>query len=112
METRPVLLASVVLLAAMSVPAAHAQALLTQPTHLGVAGQPEWDTYAGRTPSGESLTLTFEARANTSEHTLLIRQEDVKQGWSVVYIVVSCLLRIRPAARIAAISPWMTGLPS
>jgi len=82
-EARRILIASVVLLAAMRAPAARAQVLLTQPTHLGVAGRPEWETFAGRTPSGESLTLTFDARANTSEHTLLIRQQDVKQGWSV-----------------------------
>jgi len=66
MEARRILIASVVLLAAMRAPAARAQVLLTQPTHLGVAGRPEWETFAGRTPSGESLTLTFDARANTS----------------------------------------------
>lgn len=73
------------LLALVAAPAvtAQAQVLLSQPTHLGVAGRPEWDTFAGKTPSGESLVLTFDAPINTSEYTLLIRQQDVKEAWSV-----------------------------
>jgi hypothetical protein len=57
--------------------------LLAAPAHLGVAGRPEWEWFAGRMPTGESLSLTFQARANTTEHTLLIRQQDVKEGWTV-----------------------------
>lgn len=59
------------------------QSLLATPVHLGVAGQPEWDHFAGRTPTGRALSLDFTSSANTSEHTLLIRQSDVKQLWTV-----------------------------
>lgn len=48
-----------------------------------MAGRPEWAWFAGRTPVGESLALTFDARANTAEQALLIRQQDVKEGWSI-----------------------------
>ena len=44
--------------------AAPAQSLLFHPVHLGVAGQPEWDSFSGSLPSAESLTVTFEARPN------------------------------------------------
>jgi hypothetical protein len=51
--------------------------------HLGVEGFPEWNHFAGRSPHGRDLTLTFEAKSNATEHALFIRQEDVKQRWEV-----------------------------
>ena len=33
--------------------AAPAQSLLFHPVHLGVAGQPEWDSFSGTPPSAE-----------------------------------------------------------
>jgi hypothetical protein len=55
-----------------------------QPHHLGVAGQPEWDEFAADPPEGRSLELRFEAEANRTEATLLIRQRDVKLDWDVL----------------------------
>src|SRR5688572_5743810 len=51
--------------------------------HLGVQGKPEWQHFVDKTPEGESLRLTFEARQNSRESTIFIRQDDVKQEWSV-----------------------------
>ncbi len=51
--------------------------------HLGTAGRPEWQEFAGSEPEGRGLELRFEARANPAEATLLIRQRDVKLGWDV-----------------------------
>jgi hypothetical protein len=51
--------------------------------HLGVSGQPEWDVFAGKVPEGDSLKLTFASHPNEREFTLFIRQDDVKQEWSV-----------------------------
>lgn len=51
--------------------------------HLGVAGRPEWDEFAGRAPDGARLDLRFAAKANIEEATLLFRQEDVRQDWQV-----------------------------
>ncbi len=79
----PLLLGILLLTVGAANAVAQPRALLAAPAHLGVAGRPEWEWFAGRTPSGESLTLTFEARANTTEQTLLIRQQDVKEGWTV-----------------------------
>jgi hypothetical protein len=63
--------------------AAPAQSLLFHPVHLGMAGRPEWDSFSGSVPSGEALTVTFEARPNDGEYSLLIHQADVKQEWRV-----------------------------
>lgn len=82
MNARPFCLLLLVLALVPGV-AAHAQVLRASPAHLGVAGRPEWDTFAGSTPSGEALVLTFDAQVNAVEHTLLIRQSDVKQDWTV-----------------------------
>jgi len=60
-----------------------AQPLLSHPVHLGVPGAPEWDIFRGTTPHAEALALDFDATTNSTEHTLLIRQSDVKQAWSV-----------------------------
>ena len=46
--------------------------------HLGTAGRPEWQEFAGADPEGRALELHFDGRANAGEATLLIRQRDVK----------------------------------
>ena len=51
--------------------------------HLGTAGRPEWQEFAGSEPEGRGLELRFEGRANPAEATLLIRQRDVKLEWDV-----------------------------
>jgi hypothetical protein len=51
--------------------------------YLGTPGAPEWQEFAGRTPHGRRLDLKFDARANTNEFTLFLRQRDVKLDWSV-----------------------------
>jgi hypothetical protein len=60
-----------------------AQSLLVRPVHLGTTGQPEWERFRKSPPTGDSLTLSFEARPNDDEQSLLIRQDDVKQDWRV-----------------------------
>ena len=60
-----------------------AQSILQRPVHLGIAGQPEWESFRGNPPAGESLNLTFAAQPNTDEFSLLVRQADVKQDWQV-----------------------------
>jgi len=63
---------------------APAQVVLdAQRHHLGIAGRPEWDEFAGDKPQGPSLKLSFESRANAQEATLLIRQHNVKLDWPV-----------------------------
>jgi hypothetical protein len=59
------------------------RALSTNTIHLGVAGKPEWDIFAGKTPYGERFDLQFDAHANEHEGALIIRQDDVKNEWSV-----------------------------
>src|SRR5690242_17352296 len=51
--------------------------------HLGIAGRPEWDFFEGKTPEADKLRLSFQSHPNEREHTLFIRQDDVKQEWSV-----------------------------
>jgi hypothetical protein len=63
--------------------AALAAHIVSRPAHLGVAGRPEWEWFAGRTPTGEALEVTFESLATAAESTLLIRQADVKHDWAV-----------------------------
>src|SRR5205085_2014091 len=46
--------------------------------HLGIAGRPEWDEFAGDVPEGRALMLSFEGRADAREATLFIRQSNVK----------------------------------
>jgi len=57
--------------------------LIPAPVYLGVAGAPEWDGLTDLAPQGRALTLTFEANANAADWTLLIRQRDVKEAWTV-----------------------------
>ena len=51
--------------------------------YLGTPGDPEWKEFEGKTPEGRKLDVQFNARANTNESTLFIRQRDVKLDWSV-----------------------------
>jgi hypothetical protein len=51
--------------------------------HLGAAGMPEWEEFERSTPHGPQLELRFNATANASESTLLIRQRNVKTTWNV-----------------------------
>jgi len=51
--------------------------------HLGVAGKPEWEEFAGRAPDGQRLDLRFNSRTNEREATLFIRQDEVRQDWGV-----------------------------
>ncbi len=53
------------------------------PQHLGIAGLPEWEEFARSTPFGPQLELVFAASVNREEHTLLIRQRNVKTRWNV-----------------------------
>jgi hypothetical protein len=52
------------------------------PIHLGGPTR-EWSYFQGRTPFGAELRLKFNSNANSREQTLFIRQEDVKQDWTV-----------------------------
>jgi hypothetical protein len=69
--------------ALFTAPCAFSQSLLSHRVHLGVAGQPEWDGFRDDPPISDSLNLTFDARPNDEEQSLLIRQGDVKQDWRV-----------------------------
>src|SRR5438093_10880766 len=51
--------------------------------YLGAGGDPEWQEFEGKTPRGRRLEVRFDAKANTNENTLFIRQRDVKLDWSV-----------------------------
>ena len=57
--------------------------LSSETLHLGVAGLPEWEEFATSTPHGPQLDLPFTAQANTDEHTLFVRQRNVKTPWTV-----------------------------
>jgi hypothetical protein len=82
--------------AAASAATAAPRVLLPRPAHLGIAGRPEWDAFAGRTPLGDALELTFDAKATAEESTLLIRQADVKQDWTVTLngLAIGSLVRM------------------
>src|SRR5687767_2322228 len=57
--------------------------LLEQSTHLGT-GTPEWSIFEGTTRLAEPRwTSLFNANPNDREHTLIIRQDDVKQDWTI-----------------------------
>jgi hypothetical protein len=57
--------------------------LLTNTVHLGRAGESEWQIFEDKKPDAEKLALTFSAKTNEAEFTLLIRQDDVKLDWTV-----------------------------
>jgi hypothetical protein len=50
---------------------------------LGVAGAPEWESFANDPPSARRLDLKFNARSSVHDATLFIRQDDVRQDWLV-----------------------------
>lgn len=52
--------------------------------HLGKAGQWEWDVFKDVPVDAERMEVRFQAKANSSEHTLRIWQRDVKQSWPVL----------------------------
>jgi hypothetical protein len=68
---------------ALVISGAAARVLEERTVHLGVAGQPEWEEFAGAAPHGTELRLTFTAAANDREHTLFVRQRNVKATWLV-----------------------------
>jgi hypothetical protein len=63
--------------------AAEPQILSSEKFHLGVEGFPEWEEFAHSKPHGRRLDLTFTAPATTNNHTLFLRQRDVKNTWQV-----------------------------
>jgi hypothetical protein len=74
----------VIILLVSGTPDARSQVVIdARRHHLGTAGRPEWQEFAGSEPEGRGLELRFEGRANPVEATLLIRQRDVKLGWEV-----------------------------
>lgn len=51
--------------------------------HLRNGDTAEWTDFASP-PDGKQLTLSFQARANLSPYTLRLRQQDVKQEWTIL----------------------------
>jgi hypothetical protein len=82
MKSRAFIL-SLVLLIAPRIEAGTLQVLDPNPYHLGIAGDPEWREFVGKTPHGPEFTLEFTAKANSLEHTLFIWQDLVKLDWPV-----------------------------
>jgi hypothetical protein len=66
--------------------ATHAEStsIQTKRVHLGKTGQFEWEIFKNHPVDAERLEVRFEAKANTTEHTLRIWQRDVKQTWPVL----------------------------
>ena len=56
--------------------------LLESTVHLGGA-TPEWSIFEGPRPQGKDLRIEFNSTPNQREYTLFIRQDDVKQDWTV-----------------------------
>ena len=50
--------------------------------HLRIAGPREWTEFPEK-PEAAFLELKFSAKKNSTEHTLRLRQQDVKQTWNV-----------------------------
>ncbi|MFG0297313.1 MAG: hypothetical protein ACF8PG_15505, partial [Maioricimonas sp. JB045] len=50
--------------------------------HLRIDGPREWSTFA-ETPDSDRMELTFRARRNTTEQSLRVEQDDVKESWRV-----------------------------
>jgi hypothetical protein len=68
--------------AAVSIEPIPAPASAPYPIFLGGPTR-EWSIFEGRQPAGSDLRLKFNSKPNTREHTLFIRQDDVKQEWTV-----------------------------
>ncbi|MEN9574607.1 MAG: hypothetical protein RL514_2462 [Verrucomicrobiota bacterium] len=76
-------LTNLLLFAAAGGAAAPVRVLDAARYHLGTEGFPEWQEFVGQKPHGRMLEIRFEAQANPTEQTLLLRQRDVKQTWQV-----------------------------
>ncbi len=50
--------------------------------HLRSGVEREWSEFP-ETPHGQRLDVTFASTKNTTEQTLFVRQQDVKQAWNV-----------------------------
>ncbi|MEW4528268.1 CehA/McbA family metallohydrolase [Maioricimonas sp. JC845] len=50
--------------------------------HFRIDGPREWSTFA-ETPDSDRMELTFRARRNTTEQSLRVEQDDVKESWRV-----------------------------
>lgn len=61
-----------------------ARILESKTLHLGKPGQYEWDEYKDMPVHGENLTLKFNTMPNAIEHTLILRQKNVKLTWPVL----------------------------
>ncbi|MFN3486818.1 MAG: hypothetical protein ACK44W_15230, partial [Planctomycetota bacterium] len=60
--------------------AAAAPLLSARLHHLGTPSRPEWAEFAASPPKGRRLAVRIRAAANPgAEHTLFLRQEDVKR---------------------------------
>lgn len=57
--------------------------LNTRSIHLGIAGKPEWQEFVGRVPDANRWETRFIAASNATEATLFIRQDGVRQDWTV-----------------------------
>ncbi len=76
--------------------------------HLGTPGEPEWQSFVGKTPYGRQLDIHFNAQANPDEATLRLRQDDVKLDWRVTingHRVGYLFLIEAPVANALAIPP-------
>jgi hypothetical protein len=52
--------------------------------YLGTEGLPQWDRFDGRKPDGRQFDVDFDLTPNPRGATLFLRQEHVKDHWSVV----------------------------
>ncbi len=68
----------------MTVSGATREVLEAKAFHLGIAGMPEWEEFAGSSPHGPQLEVTFTSTANVTEWTLFMRQRNVKTAWNVM----------------------------
>ncbi|HKX61840.1 MAG TPA: CehA/McbA family metallohydrolase [Verrucomicrobiae bacterium] len=70
---------------AMSAPAAPAQKLVLSERQLLLRSGPiaEWNAFVTTSPDGRRFELSFDARSNTAPASLFIRQDDVRQDWTV-----------------------------
>lgn len=50
--------------------------------HLRATGEREWSTFSAE-PDSEFIAVDFDSKANSSEWTVSIRQQDVKESWTV-----------------------------
>lgn len=62
----------------------HAEPIVLQKSlqHLRQPGPREWNTFPVKADA-DTFTVTFSAKKNNTEHTLHVRQQDVKQNWQI-----------------------------